>query len=182
MQGRATFDNVDELFALGIASAKLGDGVRAEAALDQMGKAIEAAPDSDNRQLAEIMRLELIGVMKSEAGDRTAALESLERAARLETSRPRPNARPYPIKPAVELYAETLLTSGNPRAAVSQFQVSLGRTPRRAASLSGLALAASAAGLRTQARQAAQEFLDMWRRADADRPEIVKVRAILTRR
>jgi len=182
MQGRATFDNVDELFALGIASAKLGDGVRAEAALDQMGKAIEAAPDSDNRQLAEIMRPELIGVMKSEAGDRTAALESLERAARLETSRPRPNARPYPIKPAVELYAETLLTSGNPRAAVSQFQVSLGRTPRRAASLSGLALAASAAGLRTQARQAAQEFLDMWRRADADRPEIVKVRAILTRR
>jgi hypothetical protein len=33
MKGRGTFDNVDELFALGIASAKLGDVARAEAAL-----------------------------------------------------------------------------------------------------------------------------------------------------
>ena len=181
MKGRASFENVDELFALGMASARLGDGARTEAALDHMGKAIEAAPDPDNRQLAEIMRLELIGVMKAEAGDWTAALQSLDAATRLEAKRPRPNARPYPIKPAVELYAETLLKAGNPRAAVSQFQASLARTPRRAASLKGLALAAAAAGLRTEARQAAREFLDMWRFADADRPEIARARAILTR-
>jgi tetratricopeptide (TPR) repeat protein len=181
MKGRATFDNVDELVALGIASARLGDGTRAESALHHMGKAIEAAPDSDNRQLAEIMRLELIGVTKAEAGDRRAALQALEAAARLEAKRPRPNARPYPIKPAVELYGEALLEAGNPRAAVGQFQASLARTPRRAASLKGLALAASAAGLRTEARQAAREFLDVWRLADADRPEIAKARAILRR-
>ena len=182
MQGRATFDNVDELFALGIASAKLGDIARANAALEHMGTAIDAAPDADARQLAHIMQLELAGVVKAATGERTAALAALEQAAALEAGRPRPNARPYPIKPAVELYAETLLASGNPRSAVKEFQASLARTPRRAASVIGLARATQAAGLRTEALRAAREFLTIWRLADPDRAELNEMRALLTPR
>src|SRR5262249_28267799 len=104
------------------------------------------------------------------------------RAAQLEAARPRPNARPYPIKPDVELYAEALLDAGNPQAAVREFRASLARTPRRAASLLGFAAAASAAGMRGDAERAAREFLEMWRRADPDRAEIARARAILTRR
>src|SRR5262249_8478083 len=80
MKGRATFDNVDELFALGIASVKLGDRPRANAVLEHLGKALEAAPDADTRQLTEIMRLEVAGLVEGEAGDRGAALQTLERA------------------------------------------------------------------------------------------------------
>jgi tetratricopeptide (TPR) repeat protein len=181
MKGRATFDNVDELFALGIASVKLGDRARADAVVEHLAKALEAAPDADMRQLAEIMRLEVAGMIEA-AGDRRAALQTLEHAARLEAARPRPNARPYPIKPAVELYAEALLDAGSPQAAVREFRASLARTPRRAASLFGLAAAAGAAGMRVDAERAAGEFLEMWRRADPDRPEIARARAILTRR
>jgi len=181
MKGRATFDNVDELFALGLASVKLGDAARGAAVLEHMGKAIEAAPDADNRQLAEIMRLELLGAANA-SGDRRAALDALERAARLEGGRAPPHARPYPIKPAVELYAETLLAAGEARAAVVQFQASLARTPRRAQSLIGLARAADAAGLRAEARRSAREFLDVWHLADAGRTEVAEARAILTRR
>ena len=181
MKGRSTFDNVDELFALGMASAKLGDRARASAVLDHFAKAIDAAPDADNRQLADIMRLELTGVVAAGAGDRAGALTALERAARLEAGRPRPNARPYPIKPAVELYAEALLDSGDPRAAMREFRASLARTPRRAASLVGLAAAANAAGMRPEAIETARAFLEMWRRADPDRPEIARARAIVTR-
>src|SRR5205814_81443 len=39
MKGVGTFDNIDELFALGMASVKLGDARRAEAALDHLGTA-----------------------------------------------------------------------------------------------------------------------------------------------
>jgi tetratricopeptide (TPR) repeat protein len=180
MKGRGTFDNVDELFALGLASAKLGDRTRASAVLEHFAKAIDAAPDADNRQLAEIMRLELTGVAAAGAGDRAGALAALERAARLEAGRPRPNARPYPIKPAVELYAEALLDAGDARAAVGQFRASLKRTPRRAASLIGLASAEHMAGMRADAVKTAREFLEMWRRADSGRPEIARARAIVT--
>ncbi|HEX6463494.1 MAG TPA: hypothetical protein VFZ98_03530 [Vicinamibacterales bacterium] len=182
MKGRATFDNVDELFALGLASARLGDPARAEAALEHMGKAIEAAPDADNRQLVSIMQLELLAAVNTATGNRRAALEALERATQLERQRPRPRARPYPIKPAVELYGETLLDAGDARAAAAQFQTSLARTPRRAQSLIGLARAADAANLREVARHAAREFLEMWHLADQGRPEIAQARLIVTRR
>ena len=182
MEGGTTFDNVDELFALGLASVKLGDTPRAQAALEHMGKAIEVAPDADNRQLAGIMQLELEGASRAAAGDRRAALVALERAATFERQRPRPHARPYPLKPAVELYAETLLDAGDARAAVAQFQASLVRTPRRARSMIGLARAADAANLGDEARRAAREFLEMWRLADTGRPELAEARAILTRR
>src|SRR5262249_21161320 len=147
-----------------------------------MGKAIEVAPDADNRQLAGIMQLELEGALRAAAGDRRAALEVLDRAATLERQRPRPHARPYPLKPAVELYAETLLEAGDARAAVAQFQDSLVRMPRRARSVIGLARAADVANLGDEARRAAHEFLEMWRLADAGRPELAEARAILTRR
>ena len=182
MAGRATFDNVDELFALGVASVRLGDAARARAALDHLSRAADAAPDPDNRQLADIMRLELRGMLQSLSGDRTGALDTLAAAARLEGQRPPPSARPYPIKPAIELYAEALLDAERPREAAEQFRASLARTPRRAASAIGLARAQDAAGLHADARRTAREFLDMWRRADADRPEVARARAILTRR
>src|SRR5205814_263043 len=50
MKGQASFDNVDELFALGISSARLGDIARAEAALEHLQNARRAAPDTTNKQ------------------------------------------------------------------------------------------------------------------------------------
>jgi hypothetical protein len=46
----------------------------------------------------------------------------------------------------------------------------------------GLARAQDAAGLHADARRTARAFLEMWRLADADRPEVARARAILTRR
>jgi hypothetical protein len=52
-----------------------------------------------------------------------------------------------------------------------QFQTSLARTPRRAASLLGLARAAKAAGKPAEAAKAAKAFLAVWHLADRGRPE-----------
>src|SRR5205809_503329 len=175
MKGVGSFDNIDELFALGMASVRLRDARRAEAALEHLGTASKTVPDRDAREIAQIMGAELDGLLRLSRGDRAGALA---RATALEAKRPRPVARPYPIKPAAELYAETLLGAGDPAAAVVQFQAALMRTPRRAASLLGLARAAQKTGHRAESAEAAKDFLAAWHLADTDRPELAEARAL----
>jgi tetratricopeptide (TPR) repeat protein len=177
MQGQPNFDNIDELFALGVASVALGDPGRAGASLDHLNRAA-TLPDRDAREIAQIMAAQLDGMIRLGRDDRTGALALLARAAQLETRRPKPVARPYPVKPAGELYAEILLGTGDPAAAIVQFNAALARTPRRAASLLGLARAASAAGQPTLAASTAREFLSVWKLADKERPELAEARAL----
>src|SRR5262249_39832941 len=158
--------------ARGAASVRLGDGGRADAALEQLQTASKVVPDADAREIAAIMAAELDGMMRVARGDRSAGLAALGKATAAEARRPRPIARPYPIKPAAELYAEALLAGGDAAGAVQQFQAALARTPRRAASLLGLARAARKAGQRSVGVKAASEFLAAWHLADAGRPEL----------
>jgi tetratricopeptide (TPR) repeat protein len=177
MQGQPNFDNIDELLALGIASVALGDPGRADAALEHLRQAA-TLPDRDAREIAQIMAAQLEGMTKLGRGDRTGALAALGLAAQLEARRPKPIARPYPVKPAGELYAEILLGTGDAAGAIAQFNAALARTPRRAAALLGLARAASAAGQAKLAADTAREFLNVWQNADKDRPELAEARAL----
>jgi tetratricopeptide (TPR) repeat protein len=179
MKGQGSFDNIDELFALGMASIPLRDPGRADAAIEQLTTASKTVPDRDAREVAEIMAAELEGLIKLARNDRAGSLAALARGAQLEAKRPRPIARPYPIKPAGELYAEILLGTGDTTRALTEFKAALARTPGRAASLLGLARAASAAGRRTEAVKAAKDFLAAWHLADKDRPELDEMRALL---
>jgi hypothetical protein len=179
MKGQGSFDNIDELFALGMASIPLRDPGRADAAIEQLITASKAVPDRDAREVAQIMAAELEGLSKLARNDRAGSLAALARATQLEASRPRPVARPYPIKPAGELYAEILLGTGDAAAALTQFRTSLARTPGRAASLLGLARAASVTGPRSLAVTSARDFLKAWRLADSGRPELAEMRALL---
>jgi tetratricopeptide (TPR) repeat protein len=178
MKGQPSFDNVDELFALGLASVKLGDRARAEAALEQLQGARSAAPDPDNKRLAEIMYRAIGGLYQIMRGEKTEGLAALESAAGIESEMPKPIARPYPIKPAGELYGEALLASGDAAGAVRAYQAALTRTPGRAASLLGLARAAQKAGRRAEAVKAAKAFLAAWHLADATRPELTEARQL----
>jgi hypothetical protein len=178
MKGQASFDNIDELFVLGVASVPMNDRGRADAAFEHLSTAATTLPDRDAREIAQIMAAELDGLMRLARNDRPGALASLARGAQLEARRPKPVARPYPVKPAGELYGEILLGTGDASAAVVQFKASLARTPGRALSLLGLARAASAAGLRADAVKAAKDFLAVWHLADPDRPELAEARAL----
>ena len=178
MKGRGSFDNIDELFALGEAAVKLGDLARADAAVEHLATAAKSVPDADAREIAAIMGAALDGLLRLARGDRAGGLGALQRAASLEAKRPRPIARPYPIKPAGELYAEALIGAGDAAAAVAEFQKALARTPRRAASLLGLARASEQAGRRADAAKAAKEFLAAWHLADAGRPELAEARRL----
>jgi tetratricopeptide (TPR) repeat protein len=178
MKGQGSFDNIDELFALGVASVPLNDRGRADAALEHLNDAAKTIPDRDAREVAAIMAAELDGLMRFARNDRTGALAALARATELEAKRPKPIARPYPIKPAGELYGEILLGTGDAAGASAQFKAALARTPRRAQSLLGLARAASVAGSRAESVTAAKDFLAAWHLADKDRPELAEMRAL----
>ena len=178
LKGQGSFDNIDELFALGAAGVRLGDLARAEAAVEHLGTAAKTVPDTDAREIAAIMGAELDGLLRSARRDRAGGLASLQRAAALEAKRPRPIARPYPIKPAGELYAEALLDAGDAPAAIAEFRKALARTPRRAVPLLGLARAYEKAGRRADAAKTAKEFLSIWHLADGNRPELAEARAL----
>jgi tetratricopeptide (TPR) repeat protein len=178
MKGQASFDNIDELFALGLSAVKLGDLGRADAAIEHLDTAATTVTDRDAREIAAIMAAELDGLLRTARGDRTRGFESLSRATSLESRRPPPVGRPYPIKPAAELYGEALLASGDPRSAIQQFRSALKRTPNRAVALLGLAEAAQKAGLSDDSADAAQKFLMAWHLADAGRREIAQAKGL----
>src|SRR5262249_37128319 len=121
---------------------------------------------------AEIMRAQVAGLLQLAKGDKAGGLAALAAAAKLEAAMPKPIARPYPIKPAGETYAEALLASGDAAGAVREFQAALKRTPRRAASLIGAARAAAATGQAATAAGFARDFASMWKTADTGRAEL----------
>ncbi|HEY1909449.1 MAG TPA: hypothetical protein VGG73_00890, partial [Vicinamibacterales bacterium] len=135
--------------------------------------------DNDVRQVTLIMAAEIDGLLRLARRDQQGALATLSRAAQFEAGRPNPIARPYPIKPAGELYAETLLATGDAAGAVAQYEAALARTPRRALSLLGLARAAKAAGMAEEAAKAAKEFLEVWHGADKSRSEFAEMRSLI---
>ena len=178
MKGQGSFDNVDELFALGLSSVALEDYGRAETAASELTKAAGRVPDRDMAEVSSIMSEQLSGLLAIARGNRENGLAILARAARREAAKPTPIARPYPAKPAGELYAEALLGLGNPQAAVAEYRRVLQRTPQRPAALLGLARAARAMGDGLQATRSANEFLRIWHGADADRPELREAREL----
>jgi Tfp pilus assembly protein PilF len=86
---------------------------------------------------------------------------------------------PYPIIPAHELYGSILLDLGKPAEARKQFEAALRRTPGRPKAIAGIARAAEATGDVAMAREQYTRLLEMWRHADADRPELLAARRFL---
>ena len=131
MRGKANFDNVDELFALGLSSVANEDYGRADAAVSELKKASGTIPDRDAADVASIMADEVTALLSIARDRPEEGLTMLARASAREAARPKPIARPYPAKPAGELYAEALAGLGQPAAAVTEFRKVLQRLPRR---------------------------------------------------
>jgi predicted Zn-dependent protease len=181
MKGQSRFDNVDELFAVGLSSVANDEYGRADIAVTELTKASGTLPDRDAADVASIMAAEVTALLSIARGRQNEGLATLARAAAREAARPKPIARPYPAKPAGEVYAEALLGLGQPAAAVAEYRKVLLRLPHRPVALLGLARASAGAGDAAGARKAAGEFLQIWRQADRDRPELAEARALAGR-
>ena len=87
---------------------------------------------------------------------------------------------PYPIIPAHELYGTMLLELKRPAEAAKHFAEALRRTPGRPMAVYGIARAAEALGDKSTAVARYTQFLELWKDADHDRPELAIARRFIT--
>jgi tetratricopeptide (TPR) repeat protein len=179
MKGQTTFDNIEELFALGLSAVNLGDGARVRAVLGEFRKAAAPSQSSALREQAEIMLRQMEALDVFAQGRHAEALSLMERVVTMEARMPKPIGRPFPVKPADELYGELLLQVNRPKDAIRVFERALARTPNRSRTLFGLARAHRNAGDATAARAAYKRFLTNYRLADAGLPEVAEAREVV---
>jgi tetratricopeptide (TPR) repeat protein len=179
MKGQGSFDNVDELFALGLSAWRLRDDKRLYAAVGEFEKLVKSPPAAELRELAAVMLHQLGALLMWSQGQRQEAFMAMDRAVGAQAKMPKPIGRPYPVKGADELYGELLLEAGRPKDALVWFERTLQRTPNRSRAVLGVARAAARAGDTTKSHAAYKQLLANWRLSDPALPEIAEARAAL---
>jgi tetratricopeptide (TPR) repeat protein len=179
MKGQSTFDNIEELFALGLSAVNLGDATRVRVVIDELRNASAPSQPVELREQAEVMLREMEALDLFAQGRHAEAFATLDRAAGLQARMPKPIGRPFPVKDVNELYGELLLQVNRPRDAITWFTRSLTRTPNRSRALLGLARAHRNVGDALNARAAYKRFLTNYRLADAGLAEVAEARAAL---
>ena len=119
-----------------------------------------------------IRELQVAALSASMKNDHVHAIEWMKKATALEEAMSPPSGPPILIKPTHELFGEILLRAGKPAEAAEQFRVALLRQPNRARSLLGLARAAAQSGDQTTAATTYAKFLEQWKQADKELPEL----------
>ncbi|MBP7778046.1 MAG: hypothetical protein KA371_13010 [Acidobacteria bacterium] len=181
MAGQGSFDNIDELFVLGVSALRLGDAPRARAAYQELARAAGPRTDAGLREQASILLLEIEAIAALIDDTPAVAWTKMEEAAALQAQMPKPVGRPYPVKSADELYGELLLEAGRAKDAVGWFEKALERTPNRSRAVLGLARALAGAGRRQKSRTAYTQFLANWADADAGLPELAEAQKAVAR-
>lgn len=176
MRGQTSFDNIEELFALGLSAVNLGDPPRVQAAIEQFRKASGAEQSPELREQAEVMLRELEALDAFARGQHAAAFAIMDRAAALQARMPKPIGRPFPVKGADELYGDLLLQASRAKEAVIWFERALARTPNRSRALLGLARAHRNSGNADAAIAAYRRLLSNWRLADQGLAELREAR------
>ena len=179
MKGQTIFDNIEELFALGLSAVNLADAARVRAVIGEFQKAAAPTQPMALREQAEIMLRQMEALDTFAQGRHAEAFAIMDRVSSIEARMPKPIGRPFPVKPADELYGELLLQVNRPQEAVRRFDRALARTPNRSRSLFGLARAYRNANDATRARAAYKRFLTNYRLADPGLPEVEEARSVL---
>jgi len=165
----------------GMAAAKRADAAAAKAAAARIvGLLEEPNQHPFAKQIITMQAREAEAVAGRAAGDNQAAMAKMQEAIAIEDGIYALSQPPYPIVPAHELYGSLLMEMGRPREAIAQFTETLKRTPARPKAVYGIAQAAASLGDMSTASARYLEFLEMWKNADSDRPELTAARAFLT--
>jgi len=177
MKGQSTFDNIEELFALGLAGVNLGDAARVRMVIDEFRKAAAPSQPAELREQAQIMLRSMEALDQFAQGQHAQAFALLDQAVAMQNRLPKPIGRPMPVKDVNELYGELELQLGRAKQAALWFDRALSRTPNRSRPLLGLARAYRNAGDTANARTAYKRFLTNYRLADSGLAEVAEARA-----
>jgi tetratricopeptide (TPR) repeat protein len=126
------------------------------------------------KQIITMQAKEAEAIAAQAAGDIDGAMAMMNEAVAVEDSIYALSQPLYPILPAHELYGTILLEVKRPAEAMKHFMETLKRTPGRPKAVYGIARAAESLGDQQTAMKRYTEFLELWKHADKDRPEIAK--------
>jgi tetratricopeptide (TPR) repeat protein len=163
-----------------MAAARRKDAATAKTKAGEMMKLANAPGQHPFvQQILTMQAREAAAASALAAGDTPGTVREMEAAVAIEDAIDSLSQPPYPIIPAHELYGSMLMEIGRYAEARKHFEETLRRTPGRPKAIAGIAKAAEAMGDSTTARAQYTRLVEMWKGADADRPELVAARRFL---
>jgi tetratricopeptide (TPR) repeat protein len=170
-------------FTRGLGMARSGDvaGAKAEIeAIKDLRAALERSNQSYWADRSEEQMLAISAWIALKEGAHDQALKLMRAAAQGEDGSVKHVAMENRLYPMRELYGELLLETGQPAAALREFETALEQTPNRYRVLLGIARAANAAGDRQKALEYYGKLVNLAKNADTERPETREAKAYLT--
>ncbi len=168
-------------FARGLGAARSGDPARARqdlARIEALRDSMTAAKSLYWAHQSEVQRLGVAAWIARAEGRNDEALSLMRSAADAEEATEKHPVTPGPVKPARELLGEMLIETGQPAAALKEFEASQRVEPNRFQGLYGAARAAELAGDGGKARAYYGRLVALGKTADGDRPELKQAKRV----
>jgi Tfp pilus assembly protein PilF len=129
----------------------------------------------------ETQRLTIAAWTAHANGNSVEGLKLMRAAADLEDTNEKHIVTPGRMLPARELLGEMLIEQKQPAAALKELETSQAREPNRYRNYANAALAAEMAGDRAKAREYYAKLLELTKKSDGSRPELMKAKAYIAR-
>jgi len=171
-------------FTRGLGLARAGNlaGAKEEIeAIKALRTTLQRADQSYWADRAEEQMLAISAWVALKEGERDQALRFMRAAADSEDGSLKHVAMENRLYPLRELLAELLLETGQPAAALNEYETTLKQTPNRFRAFSGAARAADSSGDRQKASDYFGKLVDLAKNADTERQEIREAKAYLHR-
>jgi tetratricopeptide (TPR) repeat protein len=172
-------------FTRGLGMTRTGDLSGARAEIEDI-KALRAALEKSNQSYwadrSEEQMLAISAWIALKEGAPEQAVKFMRAAADGEDGSVKHVAMENRLYPLRELFAELLLVSGQPAAALSEYETALKQTPNRYRAFLGMARAANTAGDRQKASEYYGKLVDLTKNADTERQEIREAKEFLARK
>ena len=155
--------NSDELLALGLSAANLGDLDLAQAVADRLEDLSSQSPSNTTLNL---ISMEISALTMFKKGQEDEAVALLMEAVSVAENQSPPRGAASPLKPVHELAGDLLLTMGSHDKAAELYETSLGRMANRPRALLGAARSYAGMSDEYNARQKFQAFYSLWKDTD----------------
>ena len=155
--------NSDELLALGLSAANLGDLDLAQAVADRLEDLSSQSPSNTTLNL---ISMEISALTMFKKGQEDEAVALLMEAVSVAENQSPPRGAASPLKPVHELAGDLLLAMGSHDKAAELYETSLGRMANRPRALLGAARSYAGMSDEYNARQKFQAFYSLWKDTD----------------
>ena len=155
--------NSDELLALGLSAANLGDLDLAQAVADRLEDLSSQSPSNTTLNL---ISMEISALTMFKKGQEEEAVALLMEAVSVAENQSPPRGAASPLKPVHELAGDLLLAMGSHDKAAELYETSLGRMANRPRALLGAARSYAGMSDEYNARQKFQAFYSLWKGTD----------------